>query len=187
MSAPNFCKDNAHKYYCVGLTDENGQYTDFDFIIEDVQQVAMSEHDNWSELNDWDHDRSYPMHYCVGRDYSLNYCGEHFFADVKLGVRSAYYDGGNIDYDIELPGGWLLEHGDVDGLVDGYIEDMQNGYKDISNGLFAMNKKRIADKLRQWINNIVEDCEKICNTCAEVKLGCCGVFSNGEAIYSKVS
>lgn len=193
MSAPNFIKHNAVNYYCVGLSDdENDMYSpEWDFITEDVQQVAKSENNNWYNIDDSDGDRSYPMSYCTARDYTLNYCGEYFYISVRLGLRSAYYEGATIDYDIELSGDdWAagtLENGDIDGLVDGYIDDMQHGYKTISNGLFSMNKQRIADKLRQVVSGIIADCEKICNICAQEKLYKYAQFSNGEALYKRAS
>ena len=193
MSTPNFVKHNAKNYYCVGLSnDEDDNYCpEWDYITEDVQQVAMSENKNWYNIDDSDRDRSYPMSYCTSRDYTLNYCGEYFYLSVKLGLRSAYYEGATIDYDIELSGDdWAagtLEDGDVDGLVDGYIDDMQHGYKTISNGLFAMNKKRIADKLAAWVAAAVADCENICKICAQETLYKYAQFSNGEALYKRVS
>lgn len=49
MSAPNFAKNNAEDYYCVGMNREEDEWIDWDEMREDIFQVAKSESDFWSK------------------------------------------------------------------------------------------------------------------------------------------
>lgn len=193
MSAPNFVKHNARDYFCVGINREDDEWVDWDMIMEDIQEVAKSENEAWSDTDEWEHSygRDYQLHYNTERSYSMQYGGEWYYAKVMLGLRSAYYVGATIDYDIQLSDGsyWSeidLEYGDTDRLASDFIlNKIENNDYPINKGLFSMQRKGLEKRLTAWLDSIVEDCEKICRTCAEEELVCVARFSNGEAMYER--
>lgn len=192
MSAPNFVKHNAVDYYCVGISNEEDEWIDWDLIKEDIQEVAKAESEFWHDTDSWERGcgRDYQLHYETERSYSMTYGGENYYAKVSLGIRNAYYVGGTIDYDIELQDdyydGYYLEDGNTNYLALCLINDKyQDGNHAINKGLAAMHRKGLEKRLTEWLNGIVADCEKIAQTCAEEQLVKTAQFSNGEAIYER--
>lgn len=192
MSAPNFAKNNAEDYYCVGMNREEDEWIDWDEMREDIFQVAKAESDFWAKDDSWEHGygRDYQLHHAAERSYSMTYGGESYFAKVQIGIRSAYFEGGNIDYNIELEDEWYdgyyLQDGDTNYLALCLINDKyQDGNHAINKGLATMHRKGLEKRLTEWLNGIVADCEKIAQTCAEEQLVKTAQFSNGEAIYER--
>lgn len=191
MSAPNFAKNNAEDYYCVGMNREDDDFIDWDLIMEDIRQVAYQEHDFYSiDESDRDCDRS--LNYVTKKQYEMKYGGETYYADVMLGVRSGYYVGANIDYDIKLyedvymGPDFDLHEGDTRQLVEDFVSDKyEYEHFTVNKGLAIMNRKGLEKRLTQWLDSIVADCEKIAKTCAEEELVKVAQFYNGEAIYER--
>lgn len=193
MSAPNFAKNNAVDYYCVGISNEDDEWIDWDLIREDIQEVAKSFNKAWRDADGWERDlygRYYQLHYETERSYTIIYGGEYYYAKVQLGIRNAYYVGGTIDYSIELQDdysdGYYLEDGDTETLALCLIDDKyKNENHTINKGLAIMHRKGLEKRLTEWLNSIVADCEQICQTCAEEQLVKTAQFSNGEAMYER--
>ena len=89
MSAPNFAKNNAEDYYCVGMNREEDEWIDWDEMREDIFQVAKAESDFWSKDDSWEHGygRDYQLHHAAERSYSMTYGGETYYAILQLPVE----------------------------------------------------------------------------------------------------
>lgn len=174
MSTPNFSKKNAKDYHCVGINREPEEYIDWDSIREDIQEVAKAENKAWSDTDEWERSyaRDYQLHFATERNYEMRYGGERYYAKVMLGLRSAYYEGATIDYNVELSDdfydGYELEQGDTGSLALSFVEDKyKDGNHSVNKGLATMHRKGLEKKLELWLDSIVADCEKIAQTCAE--------------------
>ena len=191
MSTPNFSKKNARDYHCVGLTQEDDDFIDWYFIMEEIREVAKEEH-KFYNIDESDSDRYRTLNYVTEKNYEMQYGGERYYATVMLGIRSGYYSGANIDYDIILKDdiyGWPyfdLEGGDTHQLAEDCVRYKEkNEQFSVNKGIFTIHRKKLEKRLEQWLNSIVEECEDICKKCAEEELVCTVQFSNGEAIYER--
>ena len=192
MSTPNFICSNARDYHCVGLNQEDDDFLDLDFIMEDIRLVAKLEHEFYN-IDESDYDRDRPLNYVTKKNYEMKYGGEIYYAAVMLGVRYGYYVGANIDYDITLyddiymGARFELYEGDTHSLVEDFVSDKYEyeHFVNVNKGLAIIHRKGLEKRLEQWLDSIVEECEDICKKCAAEELVCTAIFSNGEAIYEK--
>ena len=108
-----------------------------------------------------------------------------YFGDMEVSVEvtpiitSAYYEGATLDYLIT----WEGESDSVDEYLDA-IFDLDS---DMNKGMQTIQKKNAKAWLENELQNISTIVEKVFDIYTEVKLQCDGIFSNGEAIYSKVN
>lgn len=111
-------------------------------------------------------------------------------------IRSGYYAGAVLDYDIKVStqgsSFYLSEYNDVDELIEDYLNELEDlvdwhGYDHKWNsGTFKMQKKNIRKWIEKRINTHIENCEKFCKENCEMELAVSARFSNGETWYSKV-
>ena len=111
-------------------------------------------------------------------------------------IRSGYYGGAVLDYDIKVSTNddvfYLSEYDSVDDLVEDYLvcmEDVFNIRGSVHKwnvGTFKMQKKNIRKWIEKRIDEMVERCEKFCKENCETELCVIAIFSNGETIYAKV-
>lgn len=120
------------------------------------------------------------------------------YGDVELGVKltailqSAYYEGATLDYMVQIEAnGETFDYStgsyydqDLDSVLESAFDSY---YSDMNAGLCKM----LRPKAQTWIENQIEELsaklEDIYENWSEHKLGCTGVFSNGEAIYHPVA
>ena len=112
-------------------------------------------------------------------------------------IRSGYYAGAVLDYDIKLESSqgdlfYLSDYDNVNDMIDDYLDTMKDnvewkGYMHKWNvGTFEIQKKNIRKWLEKHINTHIENCEKFCKENCDVELKVSARFSNGETWYSKV-
>jgi len=112
-------------------------------------------------------------------------------------IRSGYYEGAVLDYDIKVESSqgevfYLSDYNNVNDMVDDYLDTMKDnvewkGYMHKWNvGTFKIQQKNIRKWLEKRINTHIENCEKFCKENCDVELKVSARFSNGETWYSKV-
>ena len=204
MSTPNFSYWNANNVYVI----EDGG----DFLVEDLREGLKSMLENDKSLNVYDRNEhngnySYPAVVYTTIEREFEFCGVSMCVSADMIVRSGYYEGYNLDFDIKVScgnafgtiepyeyinsqrshygynSGFDLGVDLVNELIDYNVPDLL-GY---SKGLFAMNRSRFAKRIEKEIDAMVAFADDLCGKLCEDKYACVGVFSNGEAVYEKVS
>lgn len=112
-------------------------------------------------------------------------------------MRSGYYAGAILDYDVKVMSSqgdefYLSDYDNVDDMIDNYMDtlkdivDWQGGQHKWNGGTFEIQKKNIRKWIEKRINTHIENCEKFCKENCEMELCVSAIFSNGETWYSKV-
>ncbi len=184
MSAPNFYNMNASRVYIVGEED-----LDYDLIREAIQ--AAGESQGWSPDDSRDRERNYPGTIILEKHFAVVLCADYVYRfTAQIIIRSGYYAGANLDYQIKGDAGDLVH--DWDSVKD-FAEDEAGAVGDDlvyrsgwSRGLAAMQKKNFAKKLAAAVGSLTAECEKfMAENCSE-QYSLVGVFSNGEAVYERI-
>lgn len=116
--------------------------------------------------------------------------------ESQIVIRSGYYAGAVLDYDIKVEAQdttyYLSDYDDVDDLIDDYMSGLKElvewrGYDHKWNvGTFKLQEKNIRKWIEKRINKHIENCEKFCKENCEMELCVSARFSNGETWYKKV-
>ena len=176
MATSNFHNVNASHIYACSLENE-WDYSDLnDNLLYEFKKV-----DGFSTYTKSDpHElRSYPSQSICSVERSFNF--KDFSLDVVVTpvIRSAYYDGCNLDWHV-----WYGINGD-----ECEIDEFENGIgyntslPDNEIKAYALLAERKAETL---LNEIVCDVEKVFEMYSD-KLGVTARFSNGETMYHKVA
>lgn len=154
MATSNFHNVNATHIFAVQLEDE-WAYEDLVYNLESEFNI----HNDYSDYGKTDPDelRSYPSRSLGSFSDSLTIGEDEVEIFITPVIRSAYYEGCNLDWHIRL-------------YVNGYEDDT---YADDANVL------RISNEYIEFIENIYSQYSE--------PLGVTARFSNGETIYHKVA
>lgn len=192
MSTPNFRKENANDFYVIYDPEEENPW-----FYEDICENLIANAESWEDIskNDiWTSERHLPMHSIVSKESLISFGGMTFTVSAEIGIRSGYYSGANLDYEVSIASDWC--GGDLDGddaadLVEAFVEDCYDDYEyerwGWNAGLASMLKKKLTSRLCKAVQNMVDECEKICQRSCDEEYVCTGIFSNGEAVYEKKS
>lgn len=201
MSTPNFSFSNTNNVYVIHEFEE---FT-LDFLRERAAE-ALKEKSGLvvSEINEHDDNRSYPAVFFTKIDSDFTYCGISVRVTAEIGLRSGYYGGCNLDFNLKVESGdvsidpyylWknsrsYYEYDDPKDLADDFIEEVIDwgipanvGY---NKGLIRMNKGRFVKRLCVEIERMCEVADSLCKQLCDNEYACVGIFSNGEAIYEEV-
>ena len=183
MATSNFYNKNATNIFAI---DEFNFEWEYDDLIDNLlHELGSTENMRkktldilWYEDVKWDNDRNYSGKELGYLEMSKWYGYTDNEIEVKVRVkpivRSGYYGGVNLDYDICI---YVNSEGyDIDELIDfGYY--------------FELNRKNFKKWVSNWIDNSLEklrnETERIFKL-NSVPLKIRGRFSNGETIYEKI-
>ena len=177
MSAPNFYNVNASRVFAIDAENEF-EYDDLkDNIFYGLQSVfgernvirRNESEDGWC---------SYPGTVVASilgktKHYEIPEADVEVFFNII--VRSGYYAGGNVDWDIVI---------EVAGEEYDNIEEVNFEYC----GLTKKQERQYAEYAKKFIRGEIERMLPMVEKVFEentISLNCIGVFSNGEAIYEK--
>lgn len=213
MSAPNFFKTNASKFYvldCRTFWKDDEQlesyeegctvYDDTEDEIEYIQENATSAgpksgyYNRWKRPGDSDKYRGRDSVAILEKVEGLNLspaCGMDLTIEIQYNVGR--YQAGCLDWSIyacdengcSFDGEYAPE--DVEGLVRDALDYVSWRESYWNPGLIKMQAKNIAQKVRRAVEKAMEEAEDFC------RQNCTGVyelaymFSNGEAGYNKVA
>ena len=177
MATSNFHNENASAIFAVQLEHE----FDYDDLVENLKSELNNDPD-YVDYGKTDKNelRSFPSRtlgsirkYVEYKDFYVEVC-------VTPVIRSGYYDGVNLDWNVDY-----LINGDVQyDNTDFYIDDIAH-YGSMSKSKATKYAKLAEKKAEKVKNQIVEKVESIFSDYSE-KYGVTAVFSNGETIYHKL-
>ena len=209
MSAPNFRKRHARRYYVIGAPE--WEYDDYEDAFRDLEfdtptllkdflgSVLGSGERNCLPVQDWmtrTWNQDYPGALLASaRIYPDNFIMPYTKTEIECSVIiniylvSGYYAGATLDWDLGFryeETKMLSEYGNKEELIedvaDYIFQDLEYYEADIETP-----KKRAA--LKKWLAKIFDTyankadgfCEQHCTQA----LNCVEVYSNGEAVYEK--
>ena len=177
MATSNFHNENASAIFAVQLEHE----FDYDDLVDNLKS-ELSNNPDYVDYGKTDkHElRSFPSRtlgsirkYAQYKDFYVEVC-------VTPVIRSGYYDGVNLDWNVDY-----LINGDAQyDNTDFYIDDIAH-YGSMSKSKATKYAKLAEKKAEKIKNQIVEKVESIFSDYSE-KYGVTAVFSNGETIYHKL-
>lgn len=141
------------------------------------------------------HDNSYHRQ-AIGSLSSDKYFGDiNVELEIKVLVQSAYYEGATLDYLISIYNGGEyteVENGYYTTTVEDIVEDLfetkyaDHDYSTMNKGMRTIQSRNAIDWVQNEIDELSSKVEAIFETYSQHKLACKGVFSNGEAVYTKI-
>lgn len=192
MATPNFCVINANTYHVI----ENVEFDEWDDVIENIRTRGVRE-GYWASTH-WNKKMD-------AREICYTSSCERFGTawttetDITstIVIRSGYYEGAVLDYEIELVTSdadsfFLSDYDSIDDLIDAYLDALEEiiqwkGRQDKWNvGTFYIQKNNIRKWIDKRISDEIDKCESFCAENVDTELVCCGVLSNGEAVYERV-
>ena len=209
MSAPNFAKANASKYFAfgfnqyftqeyvdeceldqelVGQYDEVGTQINFDDTIGNVHWELSKK--GWHDIKEYDRDRSYPSRFFAEKYIEFDYCNAHITIRARACATSAYYEGATFDWDghliVEGERYWDYNNGgeydlpDTEGNLEQWVVE-DDWFNNL--GLDKIHAKNVVARIEREFEKLTDEAEKVFQQYSERVLVCGGIFSNGEAIY----
>lgn len=192
MGTNNFAVRNASRYFVIEgwyedeETGEEVHYEQWDWDAEiDYIQEALKEK-GYGTNGDYTNDnRNFPAQYLAHKYNSKNFMGIEMYVEVTSVIRSGYYQGANLDYEINVS---MEGHGghDLDEITEEYLFEMIEDYNDGENrGMMRINAIRANNWITREVEQLTEEIEKVFDhmTTPYVKTG---GFSDGTAVYEKV-
>ena len=177
MATSNFHNENASAIFAVQLEHE----FDYDDLVDNLKSELNNDPD-YVDFGKADKNelRIFPSRtlgsirkYVQYKDFYVEVC-------VTPVIRSGYYDGVNLDWNVDY-----LINGDAQyDNTDFYIDDIAH-YGSMSKSKATKYAKLAEKKAEKVKNQIVEKIESIFSDYSE-KYGVTAVFSNGETIYHKL-
>ena len=206
MSTPNFKYVNADNAYVLYDFDEDTMDSLRERLHELVVELGskdLHEHDH----DGYDDDRYYPASYYAKLEKPFTFCGVDMCVSAEMSVRGGYYNGCNLDFDIKVKceNDWGLINPYyyyrnsrsscyysvpcelADDFVDEMIDCQVYENAGIPKGLVVMNKKNFAKRIAAEVLEMADLADSLCKKLCDDEYACTAVFSNGEAIYEKVS
>lgn len=215
MSAPNFHRFNADRYYVIlpttiGYDEDDNEitverdYYDYKDYLDMIAENLKSTDDEWEynpKFNDVMESTSRATRRSWESPYAHTDSCDLFGFDIELTIYalSGYYSGGNLDYDIKITMPYnydefrLSSYGDVGELIADIMESCKENIEDWGDaygwntGTWKLQKKHIEKWLIDMLRKYAAMGELACAKNCEAVMSCGGIFSNGEAVYHKVN
>lgn len=183
MATGNFYNNNASNIYAIFQENEFD-----DFIYDDVKDNILNDLDAYVKNSKA----------CLG--YSNNYyrdasmvevieltdeiAGVPLTVSIELLMRSGYYEGANLDYEIN----YNIESVEFDDITDTFQAyfDVATYSFGLSEGLATIQAKNASNRLEAMRSELVENVEKILKENCTHVLQVSARFSNGETWYSEI-
>lgn len=195
MSAPNFCKYEATKYFAIGVSTNENEIFDSSYF-EYIKENIVSELENLAEKSHYytlDSDNAnHKLSRYYGGSYIHSLAIDKTFGDVTINVvchiiiSNGRYEGATLDYITDIQ-------------IDGYSFDNYKGflthfdytdiecYSNMPVGMQKIQSKNIEKFVRSATPKLTEQVEQILSEYCQLTLIKTAQFSNGEAIYEKAS
>lgn len=215
MSAPNFHRFNADRYYVIMPTtiaydeDDNEimverDYYDYKDYLDMIAENLKSTDDEWEynpKFNDVMESTSRATRRSWESPYAHTDSCDLFGFDIELTIYalSGRYSGGNLDYDVKITMPYnydefrLSSYGDVSELIADIMGSCKENIEDWGDvygwnaGTWKLQKKHIEKWLTDMLRKYAAMGELACLKNCESVMSCGGIFSNGEAVYHKVN
>jgi len=196
MGTSNFFNRNASRIFAIcmdyetPILDDDGNETDeMEYVsaesweYDDVKSDLITQIEELKDCNgvgNGDCNRNFSGA-PIGRLYASEvYLGQEVGIEIQCLIRSGYYEGANLDYDItyEFGGG---TYDDIDGLCTDFIDETVSDYK----GFAKIHSKNVSKFLHKKEAELRTKIETIYSGVCGVQLEVVARFSNGETIYKQ--
>ncbi len=184
MGTANFYNKNASKYFIIENNSGDEEENDFDDTLdltidglkESFQELANeSKRDVYFGKIDFDDNRNFSGQALCKYSDSFTFCNSNLEVSIIPIIRSGYYTGANLDYDIEFKI-------DYDEYTE--ISEVINHIREYGSNVFKLNIGNCEKRLNELESNMINEVEKVFADFTE-QYQCIGRFSNGEALYEK--
>jgi hypothetical protein len=202
MATNNFHNKNASKIYAVlmnreqPILDDEGNETDEteyvyadEWECEDLLSNVKSEMETLAKKH-----KTISFHKGGNADFlrsfdgsiigsfwaSKDYLGIDCEVEVAAVLRSGYYEGANLDFEIT----YKVNGYDYEDYMAEWEYSANNNHK---KGLVNIQYNNVSNWFENTADTLINELESIFENFTEIKLVKQGQFSNGEAIYSKIS
>lgn len=136
-------------------------------------------------------DRNRPARYLGYFQQSKFYGDEEFTVRLRIYYQHGYYEGANLDYDIEIDAGYGWEevdeelcNGNIVTIEDIVTNSLENS--DLPKGMQKIQSKNIIKWIEKYIKETSEKIENLFSEVCDNRLELVCTFSNGESIYKEV-
>jgi hypothetical protein len=200
MATNNFYNKNASAIFAVlmnyeqPILDDDGNETDdtehvspesweYDDLILELQSAMQTKFGrDYVKGGQDDRDRNF-YGTAIGR-YLLDktYMGVTIEIELTAMIRSGYYEGANLDWDITLH----VDGYSHDDVPDALAEWEYQAEKEYNAGLVKANLRHVKLWTEKTCEAMRDSLEEIFAEYSDVKLRKVGQFSNGEAVYERV-
>lgn len=187
MATGNFYVKNANDVYAFAMEAED--CFDFDDSLDCIKEAGISKY-GFEETSGSDGD------YILDKSFG----GKNFYnsgltvnIDITIIVRGGYYQGANLDFELEVMNDnyypyKLGDYESEDDLIDDMADEFVDYCDEVYNyGLRKCFKKRYKAFLEDYIDKAIEYANNVLKNLCEEEYSIVGVFSNGETLYRKVN
>ena len=183
MATSNFFNENASAIYA--LQNETA---------EDFCEYANGPQ-GWEHTSEWEHGmRDFAMHIFTETTKCFSFSGLDCDITAQIGLRPGYYEGANLDFRLDFDSeGIELCNGDTETFADDimdYLDDYSDWYmgrRKYATGLFKMNRAKIRQALKKFLDEMCEEINAYMAEACDDKLYAVAHFSNGETWYERAS
>jgi hypothetical protein len=173
MATSNFHNVNASKIFAVEIEEE----FDYDDLIENLTSEFSAKESFRSGGSDEHELRSYPSKVLGSLFKSANFGDIEVCTQISLIVRSGYYSGVNLD--------WQLKHTVCGEEVSvGDFKDVADYWSRLNKGLVTIQSKNAEKWAEKTAEELIAEVEKVYKDFS-TPLDVVARFSNGETIYKK--
>lgn len=183
MATGNFYNKNANNIYAIFQENEYDV-----FIYDAVKENIFSDLEAYTKKSKayLGYSNKYYMDASLIEVVSITdeVAGVPFTVSIEVLMRAGYYDGANLDYEIN----YNVESVEFDDLSDAFQAyiDVATYDFDMSKGLATIQAKNASNRLEAMSEELVENVEKILKENCTNILQVSARFSNGETWYSEV-
>lgn len=200
MGTSNFLNRNARRIYAVlmdseeAILDDEGNETDEteyrsadeweyedlkDNLINEFKVSSFKFHEGGVLT---DNNRNFHGTLLGKLSSYKDYLGVEVGIEIKAIIRSGYYEGANLDWELE----YSLDGYDADEIEYAIAEWEYQANKEFNLGLVKMNSKNVEAWITTEQEKLIEEVERIFAANCGIKLQKVATFSNGETIYKEV-
>lgn len=192
MGTSNFHSNRTSCVFAVGGEDEWIWQDTRDNIVASLEVLSDDKKNTWefSERNDitlHEELRSFPAT-SIGWFYSdFSYAGVNIVINFIPKTVSGYYEGFNLDFELQIEDDYSTELYTVDNIDEGFMTDIINEHlyqKPEAAGMIKIHGKNLLQKVKDKVDEGQKLLEDVFNMYSDgYKVA--ARFSNGETIYEK--
>ena len=183
MATGNFYNNNANNIYAIFQEDEYA-----DYIYDDVKDNISNDIEAYVKKSEayLGYSNNYYMDAVLIEVVSLTdeVAGVPLSVDIDIVMRSGYYEGANLDYEIRYHAD-NVEFDDLSEAFQAYYDAATWDF-DMSKGFATIQAKNASKRLEAMSEELVENVEKILKENCTNILQVSARFSNGETLYNEV-